>query len=157
MSEYFATVSWNRKSEESFIDNKYSRGHNWQFDGGVVVPASSSPHIVPLPYSIEANVDPEEAFIASLSSCHMLFFLSIAAKRKYIIDSYADNAIGVMDTDSDGRLSMTKVTLRPKVTFAGERQPSFAQLEKMHHQSHEQCFIANSVKTEVLTEIIYQE
>jgi len=157
MSEYFATVSWNRKADESFIDNKYSRGHNWQFDGGVVVPASSSPHIVPLPYSIEANVDPEEAFIASLSSCHMLFFLSIAAKRKYLIDSYADNAIGVMDTDSDGRLSMTKVILRPKVTFAGERQPSFEQLEKMHHQSHEQCFIANSVKTEVVTEIIYQE
>ena len=87
----------------------------------------------------------------------MLVFLSIAAKRKYIIDSYADNAIGVMDTDSDGRISMTKVTLRTKVTFAGERQPSFEQLEKMHHQSHEQCFIANSVKTEVLTEIIYQE
>ena len=156
MSEYFATVSWNRKSEESFIDNKYSRGHNWQFDGGVVVPASSSPHIVPLPYSVEANVDPEEAFVASLSSCHMLVFLSIAAKRKYIIDSYADKAIGVMDTDSVGRLSMTKVTLRPKVTFAGERQPSFEQLEKMHHQSHEQCFIANSVKTEVVTAPIYE-
>ena len=156
MSEYFATVSWNRQSEESFIDNKYSRGHNWEFDGGVVVPASSSPHIVPLPYSIEANVDPEEAFVASLSSCHMLFFLSIAAKRKYIIDSYADKAIGVMDTDSVGRLSMTKVTLRPKVTFAGERQPSFEQLEKMHHQSHEQCFIANSVKTEVVTVPIYE-
>ena len=98
-----------------------------------MVPASSSPHIVPLPYSVEANVDPEEAFVASLSSCHMLVFLSIAAKRKYLIDSYADNAIGVMDTDSDGRLSMTKVTLRPKVTFGGERQPSFEQLEKMHH------------------------
>ena len=157
MSEYFATVSWNRKVDEPFIDNKYSRGHNWQFDGGVVVPASSSPHIVPLPYSVEANVDPEEAFVASLSSCHMLVFLSIAAKRRYLIDSYADKAIGVMDKDSDERLSMTKVTLRPKVTFAGERQPSFEQLEKMHHQSHEQCFIANSVKTEVVTEIIYQE
>ena len=156
MSDYSVTVIWNRKSEESFIDNKYSRGHNWKFDGGVSVPASSSPHIVPLPYSIEANVDPEEAFVASLSSCHMLFFLSIAAKRKYIIDSYADKAIGVMDTDSVGRLSMTKVTLRPKVTFAGERQPSFEQLEKMHHQSHEQCFIANSVKTEVVTVPIYE-
>ena len=156
MSDYSVTVIWNRKSEESFIDNKYSRGHNWKFDGGVSVPASSSPHIVPLPYSIEANVDPEEAFVASLSSCHMLFFLSIAAKRKYIIDSYADKAIGVMDTDSDGRLSMTIVTLRPKVTFAGERQPSFEQIEKMHHQSHEQCFIANSVKTEVVTVPIYE-
>ena len=156
MSDYSVTVIWNRKSEESFIDNKYSRGHNWKFDGGVSVPASSSPHIVPLPYSIEANVDPEEAFVASLSSCHMLVFLSIAAKRKYLIDSYADKAIGVMDTDSVGRLSMTKVTLRPKVTFAGERQPSFEQLEKMHHQSHEQCFIANSVKTEVVTVPIYE-
>jgi organic hydroperoxide reductase OsmC/OhrA len=157
MSDHSVTVVWNRKADESFIDNKYSRGHNWQFDGGEVVPASSSPHIVPLPYSVEANVDPEEAFVASLSSCHMLVFLSIAAKRKYIIDSYADKAIGVMDTDSVGRLSMTKVTLRPKVTFAGERQPSFEQIETMHHQSHEQCFIANSVKTEVVTEIIYQE
>lgn len=154
MSEYYATINWVRKNEEKFSDNQYSRGHEWQFDGGVTVPASSSPHIVPLPYSVEANVDPEEAFVASLSSCHMLFFLTIAAKRKYLIDSYNDNAVGVMDKDTDGKLSMTKVTLRPQVKFSGDKQPSFEQIEKMHHQSHEQCFIANSVKTEVITEIV---
>lgn len=154
MSEYYAKIVWNRGSDENYIDNKYSRGHEWSFDGGVTVPASSSPHVVPLPYSVEANVDPEEAFVASLSSCHMLFFLSIAAKRQFIIDGYIDNAIGVVEKDSDGKISMTKVTLRPEVNFSGDRQPSIDQLEKMHHQSHEQCFIANSVKTEVVTEII---
>ena len=154
MSEYYAKIVWNRGSDENYIDNKYSRGHEWSFDGGVTVPASSSPHVVPLPYSVEANVDPEEAFVASLSSCHMLFFLSIAAKRQFIIDGYIDNAIGVMEKDSDGKISMTKVTLRPEVDFSGDRRPSIEQLEKMHHQSHEQCFIANSVKTEVVTEII---
>lgn len=111
-------------------------------------------HVVPLPYSVEANVDPEEAFVASLSSCHMLFFLSIAAKRKYVIDAYTDNAVGTMEKDSDGKVSMTKVILRPQVKFSSEKQPTMAQLEKMHHQAHELCFIANSVKTEVVTEIV---
>ena len=154
MSEYYAKIVWSREGDENYIDNKYSRGHEWGFDGGVTVPASSSPHVVPLPYSVEANVDPEEAFVASLSSCHMLFFLSIAAKRKFVIDEYVDNAIGVMEKDSKGNISMTKVTLRPMIEFSGNRQPSIEQLEKMHRQSHEQCFIANSVKTEVVTEII---
>ena len=107
-----------------------------------------------MPYSVEENVDPEEAFVASLSSCHMLFFLSIAAKRKYVIDSYIDNAVGTMEKDSDGKISMTKVILKPQVTFSGDKQPTIEQLEKMHHQAHEQCFIANSVKTEVITEIV---
>ncbi len=154
MSEYCAKVVWSRGSDENYIDNKFSRGHEWIFDGGVTVPASSSPHVVALPYSVETNVDPEEAFVASLSSCHMLFFLSIAAKRRFVIDDYIDNAIGVIEKDSDGKISMTKVTLRPEVKFSGDKQPSFEQLEKMHDQSHEQCFIANSVKTEVVTEII---
>ncbi len=153
MSEYFAKISWKKTESESFIDNQYSRGHQWDFDGGISVPASSSPHVVPLPYSVEANVDPEEAFVASLSSCHMLFFLSIAAKRKFVIESYEDNAVGVMEENEEGKVAMTKVTLRPKVIFSGERQPTESQLEKMHHQSHELCFIANSVKTEVVTEI----
>jgi len=155
MSEYFAKVNWLRASDENYIDNKYSRGHEWSFDGGATVAASSSPHVVPLPYSVEANVDPEEAFVASLSSCHMLFFLSIAAKRKYVVDAYVDNAVGLMAEDDSGKISMTRVTLKPKVVFSGERQPSMAQLEKMHHQSHEQCFIANSVKTEIVTEIAH--
>ena len=154
MSEYFAKINWVRDNNESYIDNKYSRGHEWIFDGGVVIQASSSPHVVPLPYSVEENVDPEEAFVASLSSCHMLFFLSIAAKRKYVVDSYIDNAVGIMGKDSDGNISMTKVTLRPYVEFSGDKKPTIAQLEKIHHQSHQQCFIANSVKTEIMTEIM---
>lgn len=153
MSEYVAKVNWSRSSDESYVDNKYSRAHEWHFDGGVTVPASASAHVVPLPYSVEENVDPEEAFVASLSSCHMLFFLSIAAKRKYVVDSYIDEAVGIMEKDVDGNMAMTKVTLRPYVQFSGDLRPSVEQLEAMHHQSHEQCFIANSVKTEVVTEI----
>ena len=100
MSEYSAKVVWKRQPEEAFSDNKYSRGHSWKFDGGAVVAASSAPSIVPPPYSVEANVDPEEAFIASLSSCHMLFFLAIAGKRGFVIDQYIDNAIGIMEKDA---------------------------------------------------------
>ena len=154
MSEYTASVKWQRQLDESFVDNQYSRGHEWLFDGGVMVPASASPHVVPLPYSVEANVDPEEAFVASLSSCHMLFFLSIAAKNRFVIDDYSDEAVGFMQTGEDGKLCMTRVVLRPRITFAGDRKPDRNKLEKMHHQSHEACFIANSVKTEVVTEII---
>jgi organic hydroperoxide reductase OsmC/OhrA len=154
MSEYFAKINWVRHDNESYVDNKYSRAHEWIFDGGVTIHASSSPHVVPLPYSVAENVDPEEAFVASLSSCHMLFFLSIAAKRKYVVDSYADAAVGIMDKGSDGKISMTKVTLKPHVEFSGDKKPTMQQLQKMHHQSHEQCFIANSVKTEIVLEII---
>ena len=153
MSEYTAKVIWNRGSHESYIDNQYSRGHHWIFDGGLTVPASSSPHIVPLPFSVEGNVDPEEAFVASLSSCHMLFFLGIAAKKRWVVDAYTDNAIGVMENDSDGNMAMTKVTLRPKVEFSGEKKPTLKQIEKVHHQSHQECFIANSVKNEVCIEV----
>ena len=152
MSEYFSTIKWER-GEQAFTDNKYSRGHIWEFDGGITVPASSSPHVVPLPYSVEDNVDPEEAFVASLSSCHMLFFLSIAAKKRFVIDQYQDDAVGLMEENEQGKVAMTKVTLRPYVTFSGDRIPSDEQLEKMHHQAHELCFIANSVKTHVVTEI----
>jgi organic hydroperoxide reductase OsmC/OhrA len=154
MSEYFAKISWMRSANEEYIDNKYSRGHKWIFDGGMIVHASSSPHVVPLPYSVSEYVDPEEAFVASLSSCHMLFFLSIAAKNRYVVESYVDNAVGVMEKDSDGNMSITKVTLRPRVEFSGQKNPSFKQLEKIHHQSHKQCFIANSVRTTVVTEIV---
>ncbi len=153
MSEYFAKINWERASDELYTDNKYSRGHEWTFDGGVTVPESSSPHVVPLPYSVEANVDPEEAFIASLSSCHMLFFLSISAKKRYVVDSYIDNAVGVMEKDDDGNISMTKVTLKPNVRFSGEKKPTEEQLENMHHLSHKQCFIANSVKTKITIEV----
>ncbi|MEM7207934.1 MAG: OsmC family protein [Pseudomonadota bacterium] len=154
MSEYYAEINWSRDADEAFTDNKYSRGHTWTFDGGETVPASASHHIVPLPYSVESNVDPEEAFVASLSSCHMLFFLSIAANRKFVVDSYTDNAVGIMSENENKQLAMTKVTLRPKISFSGDNEPTIEQLEKMHHRAHELCFIANSVKTEVVTEIV---
>ncbi len=151
MSKYTATIKWQR-GDEGFLDDNYSRGHVWEFDGGVSVPASASPHIVPLPKSVAENVDPEEAFVASLSSCHMLFFLSIAVKKGYIVDSYTDCAIGHMARNDQGKFAMTRVILRPKVVFSGDEQPTTEQLKNMHSQSHEQCFIANSVKTEVTAE-----
>jgi len=154
MSTYFARVNWVKKENEAYVDNKYSRGHTWSFDGGTTIPASSSPHIVPLPYSIEENVDPEEAFIASLSSCHMLFFLSIAATNNLVINTYEDNAEGIMGKNAKGNTSIIKVTLKPKVIFSSSTQPSYKLIEKMHHQAHQNCFIANSVTAEVVTEII---
>ncbi|MEZ9892353.1 OsmC family protein [Vibrio lentus] len=152
MSEYSAVIRWARGDDEAFSDNQYSRGHTWEFDGGVTVPASSSPHVVPLPFSVEANVDPEEAFIAALSSCHMLTFLGIAAKQKYVIDSYVDDAVGLLEEDESGRSSVTKVTLRPDIVFSGSKIPTAKQLDKLHHLAHKNCFIANSVKTEIVVE-----
>jgi len=152
LSEYTSTVIW-RRDGQIFTDNQYSRAHTWQFDGGLSVPASSSPYVVPIPYSVAENIDPEEAFVASLSSCHMLFFLAIAAKRGFVVDEYHDEVVGVMGRNEEGNLAMTKVTLRPLVRFSGDRQPSREQLGRIHHLSHKQCFIANSVKSEVVTEI----
>ncbi|HAS24542.1 MAG TPA: peroxiredoxin [Vibrio sp.] len=153
MSEYGAVIRWQKAEDEAFSDNQYSRGHTWEFDGGATVPASSSPHVVPLPFSVEANVDPEEAFIAALSSCHMLTFLGIAAKQKYVIDSYVDDAIGVLEEDESGCSSVTKVTLRPDIVFSGSKIPTAKQLDKLHHLAHKNCFIANSVKTEIVVEM----
>lgn len=151
MAEYFAEVIWQR-GEQPFLDNRYSRRHLIRFDGGAEMPGSSSPHVVPLPMSDAAAVDPEEAFVASLSSCHMLFFLHIAAKRGFRVDSYRDQAVGVMKKNAQGKLAMTQVTLRPEVHFSGESLPTRQQIEDMHHESHAECFIANSVLTEVLCE-----
>lgn len=145
MSTHTANIIWKR-NDQLFIDNKYSRAHKWEFDGGVSIPASSSPHILPLPYSVEANVDPEEAFIASLSSCHMLFFLGIAAKKRLLIDSYIDHAEGVLEEDNNGNLAMIRVTLNPTIIYSG-KQPTENVIQKIHHLSHQQCFLANSVKT----------
>ena len=147
MSTYQATILWERNNQV-FTDNKYTRAHQWQFQEGTTVAASASPHIVPLPYSIAKNVDPEEAFVASLSSCHMLFFLSIAAKKKLIIDSYKDIAEGVLEKNENNRMAMTKVTLSPIISFSG-KQPSKAEISKIHHLAHQECFIANSVTTEI--------
>ncbi len=151
MGQYSAVINWVRDGAV-FTDNRYSRGHRWSFDGGVEVPASSSPHVVPLPCSVAEAVDPEEAFVAALSSCHMLWFLGIAAKRGFVVDSYHDEAIGIMAKNVDNKLAMTQVTLRPAVMFGGTRLPSREEIEGMHHESHEQCFIASSVKTDVLCE-----
>lgn len=149
MAEYKAEIRWHADGQ-AFTENRYSRAHTWHFDGGTVVPASSSPHVVPTPYSDPAAVDPEEAFVASLSSCHMLWFLSIAAKRGFQVESYVDRATGVMEKDSSGRLAITRVTLYPAAIFAEAHQPLDEELNAMHHEAHEKCFIANSVKTEVL-------
>ena len=151
MSHYTATVAWARGTQ-AFLDNRYSRAHVWRFDGGIEVPASSSASVVPLPMSRADAVDPEEAFVASLSSCHMLWFLSIAAKARFTVDAYEDAAEGVMERNAQGKLAMTRVTLRPRVVFSGPAQPDRARLEALHHQAHEECFIASSVRTEVTCE-----
>ena len=151
MAKNQATIEWQRGGA-TFIDNRYSRGHRWLFDGGVEVPASSSPHVVPVPMSVPAAVDPEEAFVAALASCHMLWFLNIAAKRGFVIEQYRDEAVGELAKDDAGMLAMTTVTLHPAITVGGERRPSRAEIEAMHCEAHEQCFIANSVRTDVRCE-----
>jgi len=151
MSTYTARIRWQR-GDQKFTDNRYSRGHTWKFDGGTEVPASASPHVVPLPMSVEAAVDPEEAFVAAVSSCHMLWFLSLAAKRGHVVDSYTDDAEGVMARNAAGKVAVTKVTLRPLVVFSGANSPDRAALDALHHAAHEQCFIANSIRSEVVCE-----
>ena len=134
-------------------DRRYSRAHWWEFDGGVRVPASSSPHVVPLPWSVAEHVDPEEAFVAAISSCHMLTFLWLAARAGYRVESYRDEAVGIMEANARARQAISRVTLQPLVQFGGERQPDLAALEQLHHQAHGECFIANSVTTVITTRI----
>jgi organic hydroperoxide reductase OsmC/OhrA len=156
MADYFATIRWSR-GDQNFADLRYSRRHELHFDGGAVVPGSSSPHSVRLPYSDPAAVDPEEAFVASLSSCHMLWFLDLACRAGWIVDAYDDAAVGTMDRDAGGRMAMTRVTLRPAVRFGGERRPDAAEVARLHHAAHDECYIANSVKTEVRCEPVIEE
>src|SRR5215218_9026232 len=151
MSTYTATIHWQRGADEAFAKGQYSRAHEWAFDGGHVMTASASPHIVPAPWSDPAGVDPEEAFIASLSSCHMLFFLDFARRDGFVIDQYLDEAEGVLDKRADGKMAMTRVTLHPRVTWVGD-PPDQAAIADLHHRAHEACFIANSVTTEVIVE-----
>jgi organic hydroperoxide reductase OsmC/OhrA len=153
--EYRAEVRWQRGEREAFLDNRYSRRHVLRFDGGAEVAGSSSPSVVPLPMSEAAAVDPEEMFVASLASCHMLWFLSIAAKQGFRVDTYADAASGAMARNAAGRVAMTLVTLRPAVRFSGERTPTREQVAALHHEAHAECFIANSVKTEVRCEPVF--
>jgi organic hydroperoxide reductase OsmC/OhrA len=151
MAEHTCTVAWERGSAD-FVDRRYSRAHTWTFDGGAVVRGSPSPHIVPPPGSDPAAVDPEEAFVASLSSCHMLWFLDLAARRGYRIDRYVDHAVGTMGRNASAKLAMTRVVLRPAVTFGPGPQPDAGILNALHHEAHAQCFIANSVTTDVVCE-----
>jgi organic hydroperoxide reductase OsmC/OhrA len=148
MSIYTATICWSRTGDGDFAKGQYSRSHEWAFDGGHVMKASASPHVVPAPWSDPEGVDPEEAFVASLSSCHMLFFLDFARRAGLVIDDYVDEAEGELGKRSDGRIAMTRVTLHPQVTWAGD-PPDAAALADLHHRAHEACFIANSVNTEV--------
>jgi organic hydroperoxide reductase OsmC/OhrA len=151
MSEHVAEVVWER-GDAPFLDQRYSRRHELRFDGGAQWAGSSSPQVVPAPMSDPSAVDPEEAFVASISSCHMLWFLSIAAKHGFVVDHYRDRAVGLMGKDAHGRLAITRVTLRPDVRFAGTQEPDEVEVAAMHHEAHESCFIANSVKTEVRCE-----
>jgi organic hydroperoxide reductase OsmC/OhrA len=148
MSKHRATISWKCTSTD-FINGRYSREHTWSFDGGVVVPASPSPSVVPAPWSNPANVDPEEAYVAAVSSCHMLTFLYLAGKEGFQVDSYDDEAIGAMTKNERGTPWVSSVTLQPKICYSGSKQPDPAEEVRLHHEAHEQCFIAQSIKTEV--------
>lgn len=151
MSQHTATVEWNRGTQ-NFTDNSYSRAHQWRFDGGAVVPGSSAPDSVPVPMSDESAVDPEEAVVAALASCHMLFFLAYAAKGGFTVDSYRDDPVGTLGKDERGRTSLTEIVLRPAADFSGDTIPDRAAIEHLHERAHKACFIANSLRAEIRIE-----
>ena len=148
MSEHKATIKWTQ-SQGDFLKGTYSREHTWTFDGGVTVPASSSPAAVRVPFSNPAHVDPEEAFVASLSSCHMLTYLYVASRKGFEVSTYEDDAVGVLTKNERGVPWVSTVTLNPRITYVGSKTPTSEEQNEMHHAAHEGCFIANSVKTEV--------
>ncbi|MCG8441232.1 MAG: OsmC family protein [Caulobacterales bacterium] len=152
MATYTATISWSLKDGDDFSKGRFSRAHQWSFDGGHVTPGSPAPDVAPPPMSDPAGVDPEEAFVASLSSCHMLFFLYFAQRRGFVVQSYRDAAEGQLGKRADGRTAMARVALRPDIAFGGERAPNAAELADLHEKAHEACYIANSVTTEVVVE-----
>ncbi len=151
MHRYEARISW-KLDGGAFIDNRYSRRHEWSFDGGVTVPASSSPLVVREPLSDPHAVDPEEALVAAASSCHMLSFLYFAAKQRFVVDRYDDNAVGEMEKNENGKIAFSRITLRPRIQFVGEKQPAAAELDALHHAAHEACYIANSIVCPVVIE-----
>ena len=150
MSTYVATVDWRRDGD--FASRRYSRGHTLGFDGGLTVPGTAGPANVNPRYAVEGALDPEQAFTASIAACHMLWFLDVAARAGFVVESYADDAEGTLAEGPAGKPMMTRVVLRPKVVFSGERLPTPQDLEALHHEAHEECFIANSVKTEIVIE-----
>jgi len=149
MSKYTATISWRHDPAENFLKGTYSRGHEWTFDGGITVPASSSPHSVRLPFSREDAVDPEEALVAAASSCHMLTFLYIASRKGFTVASYTDEAVGELTKGDDGRESISKITLDPRIDWTGGA-PDAEQLAELHHSAHENCYIANSIRADIV-------
>lgn len=152
MSQHTAVIEWQR-GDQPFSDNKYSRAHNWTFDGGAVVRGSSTPSaMIPPPLSDERAVDPEEALVAAVSSCHMMFFLAYARKDGFIVDSYRDAAEGTLGKDERGKISITDIVLRPAVSWSGDKVPDAAQIADLHHRAHEACYIGNSVRSTVTVE-----
>lgn len=152
MSDHHARLLWQRDPAEPFVDQRYSRRHSWHFDGGAVVPGSSSPSVVRLPFSDPSAVDPEEALVASASSCHLLWFLSLAADAGWRVDSYEDEAVGHMGRDERGRAAITRIVLRPRVRFGGDTAPDAEVVAQLHHAAHDACFIANSLRSEIVCE-----
>jgi organic hydroperoxide reductase OsmC/OhrA len=149
MAEHVAAIEW--RSDGAFVSGRYSRGHVWRFDGGAEIRGSSSPLVVPPPMSDPAGVDPEEALIASASSCHMLWFLHMARDAGLEVGSYRDAARGTVGKDDRGKVAITRIALKPEIEFVG-RVPDAAELERLHHQAHEHCFIANTLRCEVVVE-----
>jgi organic hydroperoxide reductase OsmC/OhrA len=148
MSEHLATIRW-RRGDDAFAGGKFSRVHTWSFDGGISVEASASPSVVPALYNSQTAVDPEEAFVASVASCHMLTFLYYAMKAGFIVDSYEDNAVGTMTKGENGVPWVSTVTLHPRIVFSSDKRPTADDESQLHHQAHDKCFIANSVKSDI--------
>jgi organic hydroperoxide reductase OsmC/OhrA len=151
MSEHLATVRWKR-GDADFIAGKFSRVHTWTFDGGTTIEASAAPSVVPAAYTSTTAVDPEEAFVAAISSCHMLTFLYLAHKQGFQVDSYDDPAVGVMTKGPNRVPWVSTVTLRPRIVYGGNRKPTAEEEQQLHHDAHEKCFIANSVKSDIKVE-----
>ena len=154
MSEHRASIGWRKHSaDRDFLSGRYSREHTWTFDGGVTIAASPSPSVVPAPWSNPAHVDPEEAFVASIASCHFLTFLFLASRRGFVIEAYEDDAVGVMEKNDGGVAWVARVVLSPRITWgASIGRPSALEEEQLHRAAHEQCFISNSVKTAIVIE-----
>lgn len=148
-AEHRAEVRWQRAPGERFTDRRYGRAHVWAFDGGAEVPAAASPHAVPAPYTRPEHVDPEEALVAAASSCHMLTFLFLAARDGYVVDRYADRAAGEQGADAGGRAALTRVVLRPEVSFSGAKVPDDAAVAALHRRAHADCVVANSLRAPV--------
>ncbi|HVI31565.1 OsmC family protein [Phenylobacterium sp.] len=153
MARHRAVIEWalTDAAPEDFLKGRYSRGHTVTFEGGHEVPATASRHVVGNRWAVEGSVDPEEMLVAALSNCHMLTFLHVAREAGFAVTRYRDAAEGVMEKSPAGRMAVTRVWLRPEITWAGP-EPSAAELDRLHHEAHEQCFIANSVTTEVVVE-----